>query len=111
VGSAIMAHAWQVCQTKEPAQLRWGEVGPHLLAAAVIQYALEAYAKPHTVFCPLGYEAWSQVLEPQAVWAFDGTTHAIHLWNEMWRRSQRDKNQRYHPACLYEQLKETYLRS
>jgi hypothetical protein len=39
----------------------------------------------------------------------DEATHAIHLWNEMWRRNQQDKNHQYHPDCLYEQLKRKYL--
>jgi hypothetical protein len=56
-----------------------------------------------------GYRDWHQVLDPDIIWQFDEATHAIHLWNEMWRRNQQDKNHRYHPDCLYEQLKRKYL--
>jgi hypothetical protein len=109
VGSAAMAYAWHVCQTKNPTALVWGEVGSQLVTEVVQKFGLEVYRKRHTVFCPLSYTAWDAVLEPQRVWGFDETTYAIHLWNEMWRRGGRDKNVHYHPACLYEQLKGRYL--
>jgi len=35
--------------------------------------------------------------------------YGIHLWNEMWRRADRDKDRSYHPDCLYERLKRRYL--
>jgi len=31
------------------------------------------------------------------------------LWNEMWRRAEVNKNQKFHPDCLYEKLKKQYL--
>ena len=34
-GSVVMAYAWDVCQTKNPARLVWGETGPRLMAKAV----------------------------------------------------------------------------
>jgi mannosyltransferase OCH1-like enzyme len=107
--SEVMAYAWHVGRTKNPAQLVWGETGPQLLDEAVKKFSLAPYVKYYTVFCPLSYSNWLQVIEPHIVWQFDATTHAIHLWNEMWRRNQCDKNQRYHPECLYEQLKRRYL--
>ena len=50
------------------------------------------------------------MLDPSICWTFDANTHAIHLWNELWRRSNQDKDARYPAGCLYEQLKERYLR-
>jgi mannosyltransferase OCH1-like enzyme len=108
-GSRAMAYAWGVCQTKDPEKLVWGETGPRLMAEVVRNFSLEAYKKPHAVFCPLGYAEWHKVLEPDYEGAFDETTYAIHLWNEMWRSTGQDKNQRYHPGCLYERLKGSYL--
>ena len=106
--SAVMQYAWDVCQTKDPSTLMWGEVGARLLAAAVQHCGLERYVKPPEVFCPLGYGDWAQVLVPLA-WTFPTTTYAVHLWNDMWRRNGCDKNQWFPPACLYEQLKASYL--
>jgi mannosyltransferase OCH1-like enzyme len=109
-GSQVMAYAWGVCQTKNPEDLVWGETGPRLMAEAVSNFSLEQYKKPYQAFCPLSYSEWHKVLEPDFETAFEKTTYAIHLWNEMWRASGQDKNQQYHPDCLYEQLKGKYLR-
>jgi hypothetical protein len=49
------------------------------------------------------------VLDPSCVWCFGDDVYAVHLWNEMWRRNQRDKDETYDPGCLYEQLKRRYL--
>lgn len=108
-GSNIMAYAWEVCQTKNPARLVWGETGPWLMAKAVRKFSLQRYQKRHHVFCPVDYEEWRKVLEPGSEISLDCGTHAVHLWNEMWRAAGQDKNAQYHQNCIYEQLKRTYL--
>jgi mannosyltransferase OCH1-like enzyme len=107
-GSSVMAYAWDVCQSKDPELLAWGETGPRLIAEAVRKSSMDEYRKPHYVFCPLGYLDWHKVLEPDSGPLFDERTHAIHLWNEMWRKAAQDKDGEYPPECLYEQLKRRY---
>lgn len=107
--SRVMAYAWQTCRAKDPGRLRWGETGPRLVSEAIRLFSLENYLQPFHVFCPLGYLEWSRVLDPGANLTFGPPTRAVHLWNEMWRRDGRDKDGRYHPDCLYEQLKRKYL--
>ena len=109
VGSEAMGHAWEVCQTKNPEQLIWGETGPKLTGETVRRYSLEQYVKSHDVFSPLGYSEWHRVLEPETEELLIVNSHAIHLWNEMWRAASQDKNARYPKNCLYEQLKQRYL--
>lgn len=108
-GSPAMAYAWQVCQEKDIENLVWGETGPRLIGEAVRRCSLENFVQPPEVFCPIGYSDWDKVLEPVEVWPFSKTTYTLHLWNEMWRRAGLDKNQKYHPKCLYEELKKKYL--
>lgn len=108
-GSPVMAYAWGVCQTKEPARLVWGETGPRLMGEAVAKFSLQSCAKPHRVFCPLGYDEWRRALEPDSAADFGEATYAVHLWNEMWRAAGEDKNAARDPACLYERLKARYL--
>lgn len=108
-GSDVMAYAWEVCQTKNPARLVWGETGPRLMAKAVKKFELERYKKTHQTFCPIDYEEWRKVLQPGFEVLFDERTHAIHLWNEMWRAAGQDKNAQYPQTCLYEKLKRNYL--
>jgi hypothetical protein len=109
VGSQVMAYAWEVCQTKDPEKLGWGEIGPRLMGEAVRKFSLEDLVKPRQVFCPVSYWDWQKVLEPEADGLYDENTYGIHLWNEKWRASAQDKNAEYDPGCLYEQLKNKYL--
>ena len=107
-GSEVMAYAWEVCKTKNPEHLVWGETGPRLIDAAVRKFGLEKYLQPHHVFCPLGFWEWHNVLETDGEMALREDTRAIHLWNEKWREAGQDKNASYPEDCLYEQLKRKY---
>ena len=42
-GSSVMAYAWDVCQSKNPEHLAWGETGPRLMAEAVRNSSLDHY--------------------------------------------------------------------
>jgi len=108
-GSQALAYAWEVCQTKDPELLVWGETGSKLMAQAVRKFSLEKYLMPHHVFCPLAHHEWRQVLEPQVEVGLDLSSYAIHLWNEKWREADQDKNARYADTCIYERLKRRYL--
>jgi hypothetical protein len=108
-GSPAMEYAWNVCRAKQPERLVWGEVGPRLMAESIRRLSLERFIMKPRVFCPFGYAEWDEVIDPDKVWDLSDA-YAIHLWNEMWRRHGRDKNQTYHPNCLYERLKGKYLR-
>ena len=107
--SQLMAYTWRTCQAKDLEALRWGEVGPQLMGEAVKKFALDHWAQSPHVFCPVGFWEWEKVLDPAVQWDCAAETYAIHLWNEMWRRGGREKNQSYHSECLYEQLKQRYL--
>jgi hypothetical protein len=107
--SSLMEYLRQVCRSKSPDSLRWGETGPRLVADGVTRLSLERYLQASSVFCPVGYYDWARVLDPGASATFDTSVHAIHLWHEMWRRSGRDEGALYHPDCLYERLKGRYL--
>jgi hypothetical protein len=108
-GSALMAYAWEVCQSKNPAELKWGETGPRLMGEAVKKFSLEQYKEPHEIFCPLGYQEWKKVLDPGWELPANENVYAIHLWNEKWRAAGQDKNAQYPGDCLYEKLKRRYL--
>jgi mannosyltransferase OCH1-like enzyme len=107
-GSEVMSHAWDICQTKDPAKLVWGETGPALMEQAVMKFSLEKYVCDWRVFCPIGFRKWRRLIDADAP-EMPPSTRAIHLWHEMWRAAGQDKNVHYHPACVYERLRRTYL--
>jgi hypothetical protein len=71
--------------------------------------SLQQYVKPPAAFCPVHFTDWEKMLQAAVPWGFDDGTHGIHLWNELWRRSGRDKDAVYPDDCLYEQLRRRYL--
>ena len=108
-GSEIMAFNWHLCLAcPDPAGADWGQFGPKLMARAITRFGLNCFLQAPEVFCPFAYHEWEMPLFPGYV-ALPEETHGIHLWNEMWRRGGRDKTVAHDPACLYEQLKRTYL--
>ena len=108
-GSQAMAYAWSVCQSKDPAQLMWGETGPKLVAEVVRQFSLYSHVKSHKIFCPLGYDQWREILKPEKDESLFDASYSVHLWHEMWRAAGENKNASYDPKCLYERLKRKYL--
>ena len=108
--SPVMAHAWQVCRTKDRETLKWGEAGPRLMGEAVKKYGLTRYVQPPVVFCPFPFKDWARILEPMPSFEFHKSTIAVHLWNGIWGWNGQDKNREYHPDCIYERLKKRYLR-
>lgn len=106
-GSEVMARAWEVCQSKDPGALEWGETGPQLLRAVLDELGLATV--PPEVFCPIPYDRWDGVLDPGLSWEPGEATRAVHLWNDMWSRAGRSKDGSYPAGCLYERLKARYL--
>jgi hypothetical protein len=107
-GAEIMSYMWDVCQTKDPAKLVWGETGPALMEQAVEKFAMQRHVQSWKTFCPIGFRDWTKLLDPDPP-SFGDETFAVHLWHEMWRAGNQDKNAHYHPDCLYERLRRQYL--
>ena len=93
-GSPAIEHAWHACDSRDPASLRWGETGPSLCAEIVRRFALDECVQSPEVFCPVPYWQWRSFLDPEAdVEAqLPAEAHAVHLWNEMWRRGGAEKD-------------------
>ncbi len=108
-GGELVACAWEACRSKDPQQLRWGETGPNLMHFLVPRLSLCDYAEDADVFCPIDPGRWIETILPGRPWKFGENTFAVHLWNELWRRWDLDKNETYAPDCLYERLKRQYL--
>lgn len=108
-GAEAMAFAWEECRGKDPGRLTWGETGPRLVAEAVRRFDLGRFLRDPATFAPIPHFEWERVLEPGRDGDFPASTRAVHLWNEKWRRSGRDKDARYPPDCLYERWKARFL--
>ncbi|HKH44565.1 MAG TPA: hypothetical protein VKM72_07870 [Thermoanaerobaculia bacterium] len=108
-GSAAMAEACEICESKDPERISWGETGAKLVRELLERHGLMGCLQPPEVFCPIPYDRWDEVLDPGVPWSFAAPTRGVHLWRQMWRRAGVDANGSYPPGCLYEQLKARYL--
>jgi hypothetical protein len=106
--SQLMRFAWEVCLSKDPQKIQWGETGLRLMQQAVARFQLGRFRKPYTNFCPITHPQWRSVLEADAGPVLTCGAYAVHLWNELWRRAGQDKNGLYPASSLYERLKRRY---
>jgi hypothetical protein len=105
-GSEAMKFCLESCMAKERDALKWGEIGPTLVTEAVRRHALVSCVQPPEAFCPVNWWAVDQYLVGSRGNEVNlSDSHAVHLWNEMWRRNGFDKNARHHPDSLYERLR------
>ncbi len=93
-------------------RMTWGETGPNGLTAAAQHLHCTGAALPFWYFYPISYANWHTVFDsslrdnPGLIAA----SYGLHLWNEMSRRSPGfDKNGRFPPDSLFEQLCARYL--
>jgi len=100
-GSEAMAWAWEVCNARDPATLRWGETGPKLMKQLVERFGMHDAVQAPEVFCPIPFPEWRRLLDGDDPVELPAASYAVHLWNEMWRRENRDKDAAYDPRCLY----------
>jgi hypothetical protein len=106
-GSAAMQLAWERCDARDTSSIGWGETGPRLVKEIIRDCALEDFVQPPEVFCPVPFFAWRTIVDG-APPRFNGTTRAVHLWNDMWRRAGTSKNV-VPPGTLYAELMEQVL--
>ncbi|BAU13890.1 hypothetical protein LEP3755_44330 [Leptolyngbya sp. NIES-3755] len=120
------------CESLDPTQVGYGDTGSILLQRLLPELSNpQNIAAPET-FCPISWRAVNKIvrhdpaLTPQTFvqavkdqirpivrpYTHPGrVTHksyALHLWNEIWRQNQIDKNATYSPNCWYERLKRRY---
>ena len=107
--SEPLKYCWETCKSKDKNLLQCGEVGPRLVAETVQVHKLENYVQDSEVFCPINFENWLQILNPNVDMKFSSNVYAIHLWNEIFRRNGMDKNKTFNSGCLYEKLKAKHL--
>lgn len=122
-GDAMIRFCLDACERSDLGELRYGQVGPDLLAQAVRELDAEWMTTPWTTFCPIGYrDAGSVILPPYQLSLrrirnhirrrpdirVGNASYAVHLWNEMWRHKKLDTEATYHQRSFLEQLKARY---
>lgn len=116
-GSKIMGYCYEQSLVKKPEELTWGETGPKLLSKAVLlQFKMASYVFSPITFCPIPFLFWKFFIddnitqgEADKIKKLTNDSFAIHLYNDMWRRYNINKNDSFAQGSIYEKLKRIYL--
>lgn len=108
-GSKVMEYCYNESLKKDSKEISWGETGPELLTKAVKQFSLKSYVSKADLFCPINWFQWEESITKKPKINLLNNSDAVHLWNEMWRRSNIDKSGVFPETSIYEILKNKYL--
>lgn len=104
--SLVMSLCYGKALQADRETVMWGEIGPRLLGESIATCKLGRQVAASDVFCPVNWWDINKFFEPTEI---PEESWAVHLWHEMWRRGDHDKDGTYWSGSLYEQLKETYI--
>ena len=113
--SDMMAWAYEIAARQDVSTLEWNQTGPLLITQLIAALRLQEHVVPPRVFCPIDHWRWRDAISgrlPRQLLVrlmLARGARGVHLWNEMWRRHDTDKDGTYHPRSLYETLKRRYL--
>jgi hypothetical protein len=107
-GSAYLGYCLRVCDAKDKAKIIWGEIGPRLLDDAVKRFDLIAHRVPSQMFNPINWFEFSEIVKPEFDVARLKNSHAVHLWNQMWKKHYVDPDDDGPPDSLYALLRKRY---
>lgn len=106
-GSAVVARALEIAQATDLMTAPWASAGPRALHQAVTELGLTRFVLTPEAINPI---AWWQIQTLVSGFTMlPANTHAVHFYNEIWRRNFFDKNADYDPSSLFERLKARYL--
>jgi hypothetical protein len=113
-GSEIMNYCYNEASKRDPEKLSWGETGSQLINTAIRKFGMQGYIASQDTFFPIRYQQWRQLISNSFIgthkWArYQHSSYAIHLYHEMWRRNNINKNASFHRNSIYERLKRRYL--
>lgn len=106
-GSAVVARTLEIAQATDLATAPWASTGPRALHQAVNELGLTRFMLAPEVCCSIDW--WQVPALVSGLAMLPANAHALHFWNEIWRRNFLDRNADYDPLSLYERLKAHYL--
>lgn len=87
--------------------IAWGQAGPELLTSYLRAHAHDGDILPASCFYPLPFDFWQMSFDRDRLDEMKGrcaSAYALHLWNEMMRRSCFDKSALPDPGSFFGQL-------
>lgn len=98
-------------------EMAWGS-GPSCVKTIVNKYNLHKYLLSWNSVCSCAWQHYDSLLNSKYEKPNEKIINkfseipdnmiGVHLWNEVWRRNNRDKNKDYDKDCFYEKLKKKH---
>ena len=108
-GNELCLEAFNICKAEDKNKIVFGQTGPVLIRALVKKMGLSEASAHYKAFCPIHYYELNKIVkECENVDELISDSYAIHLWNEIWRRTGVDKNGGFPPNSLYQKLLDKY---
>jgi len=98
-GSALAQRCYELgCRIKHK-KIIWNELA-NLVEEGVRELGLMSYVLPADVFSPILWSDIPDYVRGDKVFVPSSQSHAVHLYNEMWRRNKLDKWGQYPPSSV-----------
>ncbi len=121
-GSPFLASCIASAEALDISKIRHGENGAKVLSEEIERFGLGNYVQSPSVFCPIDWWNTSEFINRSTNNQDFTGSFSIHLWGELWRRSQFSwvrnllrlrptlrKDHKYSSDCLYGRLQEQFL--
>lgn len=107
-GAEFLEHIIEYIEAFEPQMnVEWGKYGPGLIHSVLKQFDSSKFIMPTNAFCPIDWTEVKTIAFEQN--ELPKNSFAIHMWNNLWRINNIDKERTYHQNSIYERLKSKYL--
>ncbi|HEY2414343.1 MAG TPA: capsular polysaccharide synthesis protein [Pirellulaceae bacterium] len=93
-GCGLAERCFDLARRVDPATIVWIEL-VKILDAAIRDLRLLDYVLPQHTFSPIDWREIPKFVTGRKTFAIPENSHAVHLYNEMWRRHHLDKHRRY----------------
>lgn len=115
-GSSVLSYCYDVAIEKDWDKIKYGEIGPELMTEAVDRFQMSDQVLPYWKFCPIDWWEWDRFIDDsiqtrglEEVKRIVLRPYAYHLWNELWRRNEADKDKNFDASTIYERLKREHF--
>ncbi|MCD7930759.1 MAG: hypothetical protein LUH15_04995 [Tannerellaceae bacterium] len=88
--------------------IHWGELGITLLSRMIFRNQMGQYIQQPDCFCPVPFYHIDQLID-NSTYVLPETSYALHLWHNMWKTQQINKDAEFPENSLYEKLKSKYI--
>jgi hypothetical protein len=104
----FLSYCIDVVLSKDRSTLQWGEIGPRLLDEALTRFELREYLVPVETFNPINFFEFRSITEAGFDMSRLARSHAVHLWNQMWKAGATDPSAGHEPDSLFAHLRKSY---